>query len=246
MKLPMAPRAYSPSIELAECTKQSVHRAAAPMVVVARDQFENEPDGQRHRVNQHGHIFRQGDRADHIYQVVDGAVMLYKLLPDGRRQVVELLSAGDVFGLTPLPIYDCSAETLVGANVIAYERMSVEQSPQLLRRLSGHVHAQLCALHEHAVLLGRKSALERVATFVMHCVPGRGGFNCLGPRCGDDSIVVRLGMTRQEIADYLGLTLETVSRAFSELRRRGVITIDRQEEVRIRDICRVCRLTGAH
>jgi CRP/FNR family transcriptional regulator len=53
-------------------------------------------------------------------------------------------------------------------------------------------------------------------------------------------------MTRQEIADYLGLTLETVSRAFSELRRRGVITIDKQEEVRVRDICRVCQLTGAH
>jgi CRP-like cAMP-binding protein len=245
MKQTTAPRAYSPSIESVECTRQSSHRPSRP-VIVALEQHDNEPDGQRHRVSQHGHVFRQGDRADHIYQVVDGAVMLYKLLPDGRRQVVELLSAGDVFGLTPLPVYDCSAETLVSANIIAYERASVEQSPQLLRRLSGHVHAQLCALHEHAVLLGRKSALERVATFVMHCVPGRGGFNCLGPRFGDDSTVVRLGMTRQEIADYLGLTLETVSRAFSELRRRGVIAIDKQEEVRIRDVCRICRLTGAH
>lgn len=245
MKQTMAQRAYSPSIESVECTRQSSHRPnrAATIAIEPRG---DEPDGQRHRVAQHGHVFRQGDRADHIYQVVDGAVMLYKLLPDGRRQVVELLSAGDVFGLSPLPVYDCSAETLVTANIIAYERASVDQSPQLLRRLSGHVNAQLCALHEHAVLLGRKSALERVATFVMYCVPGRGGFACTGPRCGDDSTVVRLGMTRQEIADYLGLTLETVSRAFSELRRRGVITIDKQEEVRIRDVCRICRLTGAH
>jgi CRP/FNR family transcriptional regulator len=53
-------------------------------------------------------------------------------------------------------------------------------------------------------------------------------------------------MTRQEIADYLGLTIETVSRAFSELRRRGVLATDKPEEVRINDVCRVCRLTGAH
>jgi CRP/FNR family transcriptional regulator len=244
MKQTMAQRAYSSTIETTTCrlpNSRRVIRGTPPF-----ERREEEPNGHRQRVAQHGHVFRQGDRADRIYQVVDGAVMLYKLLPDGRRQVVELLSAGDVFGLTPLTVYDCSAETLVASNVIAYERTSIEHSPELLRRLSGHVHAQLCALHEHAVLLGRKSALERVATFVMHCVPGRGGFDCIGPRCGEDSATVRLGMTRQEIADYLGLTLETVSRAFSELRRRGLIAIDKQEEVRVHDVCRMCQLTGAH
>ena len=90
---------------------------------------DEEPTGQRQRVSQHGHIFREGDRADRIHQVVDGAVMLYKLLPDGRRQVVELLSAGDVFGLTPLPIYDCSAETLVASNVVAYDRQASSIRP---------------------------------------------------------------------------------------------------------------------
>ncbi|MEZ5891290.1 MAG: helix-turn-helix domain-containing protein [Xanthobacteraceae bacterium] len=242
MKPTTAPRAQSPDTEPTSCRLPKTERSEAQRT----DHRDEEPVGQRQRVGQHGHIFREGDRADRIYQVVDGAVMLYKLLPDGRRQVVELLSADDVFGLTALPIYDCSAETLVASNVIAYDRASVEHSQELLRRLSAHVHAQLCALHEHAVLLGRKSALERVATFVMHCVPGRGGFACAGPRAGGDSAVVRLGMTRQEIADYLGLTLETVSRAFSELRRRGIIAIDKQEEVRVHDVCRMCQLTGAH
>ena len=60
------------------------------------------------------------------------------------------------------------------------------------------------------------------------------------------NLTPELAMTRQEIADYLGLTLETVSRAFSELRRRGIIAIDRQEEVRVHDVCRICQLTGAH
>ena len=243
MKQTIAQRALSPDIESNSCRLPKSRHLSG---VAPSNHRDEEPTGQRQRVSQHGHIFREGDRADRIHQVVDGAVMLYKLLPDGRRQVVELLSAGDVFGLTPLPIYDCSAETLVASNVVAYDQASVEHSPELLRRLSAHVHAQLCALHEHAVLLGRKSALERVATFVMHCVPGRGGFECAGPRCGGDSAIVRLGMTRQEIADYLGLTLETVSRAFSELRRRGIIAIDKQEEVRVHDVCRMCQLTGAH
>jgi CRP-like cAMP-binding protein len=243
MKQTIAQRALSPHIESNSCRLPKSRHLSG---VAPSNHRDEEPTGQRQRVSQHGHIFREGDRADRIHQVVDGAVMLYKLLPDGRRQVVELLSAGDVFGLTPLPIYDCSAETLVASNVVAYDQASVEHSPELLRRLSAHVHAQLCALHEHAVLLGRKSALERVATFVMHCVPGRGGFDCAGPRCGGDSAIVRLGMTRQEIADYLGLTLETVSRAFSELRRRGIIAIDKQEEVRVHDVCRMCQLTGAH
>jgi CRP/FNR family nitrogen fixation transcriptional regulator len=180
------------------------------------------------------------------YQLVAGRVMLYKLLPDGRRQVVEVIGAGDVFGITCLPIYDCSAETLVDAEVVSYDHAAAEQSPELSRELTARVHAQYCAMHEHVVLLGRKSALERVASFVMHCVPGRGGFNCRGPAAGGDCADIPLGMTRHEIADYLGLTIETVSRAFSELRRRGIVTIDRHEQVLVNDVCRMCRLTGAH
>ena len=203
-------------------------------------------EGHRQRFAQHVHLFRESDAATRIYELVDGAVMLYKLLPDGRRQVVELIGPGDVFGISAIPVYECSAETLVAGQAIVHDRAVVERSPELFRRLSALLQAQFCAMHEHAVLLGRKTALERVATFVMQCVPGRGGYGCPGPDGGDNSINVRLGMTRQEIADYLGLTIETVSRAFSELRRRGVVAIDRQEQVYVNDICRICKLTGAH
>ena len=210
--------------------------------------LEQEPNvvGQRHRHTSHSLIFLEGDSAHHVFQVVEGAVMLYKLLPDGRRQVVELLGAGDVFGLSPHPVYDCSAESLAESNVIIYDRAAIERVPTFFLKLCMRVNAQLCALHDHAMLLGRKSALERVASFVMRCVPGRGGYGCLGPRGKDDCATVQLGMTRQEIADYLGLTLETVSRAFSELRRRGVVSIEKQDMIRINDVCRVCRMTGMH
>jgi CRP/FNR family transcriptional regulator len=204
------------------------------------------PQGQRLRFAAHTLIFLEGHRAKRIFQVTDGVVMLYKLLADGRRQVVELLGAGDMFGLTHHPVYDCSAESLLPCSVISYERAAFERSPDLVRTLNTCLQAQILALREHAMLLGRKSALERVASFLMRCVPDRGGHACPGPQGASDSADVRLTMTRQEIADYLGLTIETVSRAFSELRRRGVLATDRPEEVRINDVCRICRLTGAH
>lgn len=207
-----------------------------------------EDASQKLRHSQHTHLFREGDPADRVFQVVDGAVMLYKLLPDGRRQVVELLGPGDVFGFGAAPVHTCSAETLVAGTVTVFDRGTVESSPELLSTISQRIRAQICALHEHAVLLGRKSAQERVATFLLRCVPDRGGYDCKGPAGARDKdrAVIRLRMTRQEIADYLGLTIETVSRAFSELRRRGIVTIEKLDEVQINDVCGVCRLSGAH
>lgn len=214
---------------------------------VARSSMTSPPEqGHRSRLAQHTHVFREGDQADRIYQVIEGAVMLYKLLPDGRRQVVELLGPGDVFGLTDSPQHECSAETLVAGCVRVYERSLVESSPHLLRAISQCLRVQICALHEHAVLLGRKSALERLATFLIRCIPDRGGIGCKGPMLGKDTANIRLRMTRQEIADYLGLTIETVSRAFSELRRRGIVTTEKIDEVLVKDVCAICRLTGAH
>jgi CRP/FNR family transcriptional regulator len=208
---------------------------------------ECEAEGQRRRLPQHVHLFREGDPAVQVYQLVEGAVMLYKLLPDGRRSIVEvLIAAGDVFGISSLPIHDCSAETLVAGEVIAYDRTAVERSPELSRRFVARLHAQFCAMHDHALLLSRKTALERVTSFIMRCIPGRGGFGCAGPRGEDDSALIRLGMTREEMADYLGLTFETVSRVFSELRRRGAVSVDSHGRICVKDVCRMCELTGAH
>jgi CRP/FNR family transcriptional regulator len=166
-------------------------------------------------------IFAEGDLVDRVYQITDGAVMLYMLLPDGRRQVVELLGPGDVFGFSPVPIHDCSAETLAATRCMAFDRASVERSPALMRRLSSHLYTQLCSLHEHAMLLGRKSAMERMTSFLMRWIPGRGGYRCPGPANGADRADFILAMSRQEIADYLGLTIETVSRTLTKLRRSG-------------------------
>jgi CRP-like cAMP-binding protein len=188
----------------------------------------------------------EGDAANCIYEVLEGGVILFKLLPDGRRQIIEVLGVGDVFGFSPTSVSDISAESLTAVRVASFDRRVVEGDSGLRDRLFARLRRQMCALHDHALLLGRKSAHERVATFVMRLVPGRGGYDCPGPVPGRSGTSVDLAMTRQEIADYLGLTIETVSRAFSSLKRDGVIAYERQDEITIPNICRLCHLTGSH
>ncbi len=107
---------------------------------------------------------------------------------------------------------------------------------------------QIAGLRDHSVLLGRKSAFERVASFLTQLVPGRGlGEQCRGrPEGEGDEAVVRITMTRQEIADYLGLTIETVSRIISDMKRKGFLAADRQDRLRIIDVCALCRRSGSH
>lgn len=191
-------------------------------------------------------IFLEGQEAESVFQVITGVVMLYKLLPDGRRQIVEVLGDGDVFGFSPVPVRNCTAETLAASRFTVFERTALDRTPTLMNRLSVHLCTQLAALHDHTVLLGRKTAMERIASFLMRCVPGRGGYGCPGPRTGDDNASVRMTMTRQEIADYLGLTIETVSRSLTKLRNAGVLSINNLDEICIHNVCRLCGLTGTH
>jgi CRP-like cAMP-binding protein len=191
-------------------------------------------------------IFQEGDAAKTLFQVDRGTVMLYQLLPDGRRQVVEFLKAGDVFGFSAAPVRDCSAETLTETCCTAFEAAAIEHSPALTQRLGTAAFSQLCAMHEHVMLLGRKSAAERIASFLMRWIPGRGRGKCPGPPAGDDRARVRLAMTRLEIADFLGLTIETVSRVLTRFKRKGILSIKKLDEVGVCDVCELCRLSGTH
>jgi CRP-like cAMP-binding protein len=222
---------FSPRNSLQDCAVEDPDRA---------------PEGREVHFPPRAVIFREGDLANSLFQVGEGIVMLYQLLPDGRRQVVEFLQAGDVFGFSAAPVRDCTAETLVATCCTAFERSAVERSPALTQKLSASVFSQLCRLHEHVMLLGRKSAPERIASFLMRCIPGRGRGKCPGPPAGDDSARVPLAMTRLEIADFLGLTIETVSRILTRLKRRGILSIKRLDEVGVSDVCRLCRLSGTH
>lgn len=176
---------------------------------------------------EHDLIFAEGDPANRRFEVVDGAVMLFKVLPDGRRQLVELLGAGDMFGLTCEGDFNCSAETLVSTRIKVHHRLDCSQVPKAVCDMCRQMQQKVETLHEHAVVLGRKSAMEKVSSFLLR-LSGMANSRRANGR-------VRLSMTRQEMADYLGLTIETVSRSLSELRRRGIIVFDKADWFHVAD-----------
>jgi CRP/FNR family transcriptional regulator len=193
-------------------------------------------------------VFYEGDVANRVFEVIEGAVMLFKLLPDGRRQVVDVLGPNDVFGLPRGGTHDCNAETLTRAVLRVFDRKDTETRIEVQSHINRCLIAQVEKLHDHAVLLGRKSAFERVASFLFRCIPTCTKRDCDGvgsSRTGSQNVIV-LTMTRQEIADYLGLTIETVSRVISEFKRKGLIALEKQDHIRINSVCSLCRLTGAH
>ena len=226
------------------------HASSTPSTTGSTDawnEIRKAPGTRRQSYAAHDVIYFEGDDARHLYEIVSGAAMLYKLLPDGRRQVVEVLGPGDLFGFDMDDQHDCSAETLVGTTVLVFNRRDIQASSAAQSHLTRCALQQVCAMHDHAVLLGRKSAYERVASFLMRFVPNRGRAHCPGPKDeNNDTGVVSLNMTRQEMADYLGLTIETVSRVISDMKRKGVIRLEKHDRVIINRICGLCQLTGTH
>jgi CRP-like cAMP-binding protein len=187
-------------------------------------------------------VFHAGDPAERLYEVVDGALMIFKLLPDGRRQIVEIVPQGWICGFGQDNVYDGTCEALTQSTVVSYSRADVALGGALATRLLRQAENQFCALHDHNLTLGKKTAEEKVATFLMRLMPGRGRETCAGPKPGEDTAQLRFALSRGEIADYLGLTIETVSRMLSQLERNGLVEIGTQHgEIRVNDVCALCR-----
>lgn len=177
-------------------------------------------------------LIEEGDEASHVFTITAGSMKIYKLLPDGRRQITGFLFQGDFLGLAFNDRYTYSAEALTDTTVCRFARRSfegfVEERPAMERRLRAMASNELAAAQDQMVLLGRKTAQERVASFLLSLV-------CRQERLGRDGKAIRLTMTRNDIADYLGLTIETVSRSIGALRRLGIVALDSSTLVRIPD-----------
>ena len=161
-------------------------------------------------------IFGEAEPADYIYQVIEGAVRSHKLLSDGRRQIGAFHLVGDIFGLENGDFHRFTAEAIVDTTVRLMKRESLERVAKtdfaMIRSLLRMTTDNLQHAENHLLLLGRKTSLERVAAFLLEMdrrLPA-----------GD---VMALPMCRRDIADYLGLTLETVSRAISKLHKKGYL-----------------------
>jgi CRP/FNR family nitrogen fixation transcriptional regulator len=161
-------------------------------------------------------IFGESEPAEYVYQVVEGAVRSYKLLSDGRRQIGAFHLVGDIFGLENGPVHRFTAEAIVDTVVCLAKRVSLEHVAEtdalVARDLLVMTTTNLQHAEDHMLLLGRKTSLERVAAFLLEM-----------DRRLTAAGVMALPMNRRDIADYLGLTLETVSRALSCLHERGML-----------------------
>jgi CRP/FNR family nitrogen fixation transcriptional regulator len=175
-----------------------------------------------------GEIFAEAEAACYVYKVVSGVVRISKLLPDGRRQISAFHLPGDMFGFEVDHVYHCTAEAVVPTKVVAFKwqgLLGAGASTSLVRELLTRTIIGLRHTQDHLLLLGRKNALERLAAFLLE----------MADRTGTTE-VLDLTMPRHDIADYLGLTLETVSRMFAELKEMGQIKLESARRVHLLDM----------
>ena len=160
-------------------------------------------------------VFGEGEPADHVYKVVKGAVRCLRVLADGRRQIFQFYLPGDVFGVEAGLEHRATAEALADSVVIVARRsVLASDDGDLPRRLWRLAVSDLQFSQDHVLMLGRRAACEKVASLLVE----------LADRMGSDE-TVELPMSRQDMADYLGLTIETVSRTLTHLQVSGLISM---------------------
>jgi CRP/FNR family transcriptional regulator, nitrogen fixation regulation protein len=164
-------------------------------------------------------IFCEGDDATHIYEIVSGAVRTSKVLSDGRRQIDAFHFAGDMFGMELGDEHRFSADALGEVVLIARRRSALDTRPgedtATARAILASTLRMLERAQEHLVLLGRKTALEKVGSFLVQVMDRAG-----------EAERIDLPMSRLDIADHLGLTIETVSRTLMDLQRKQIIAFE--------------------
>jgi len=180
-------------------------------------------------------IFGEEESADFVYKVVSGAVRTVRILSDGRRQVGAFHLAGEIFGVELGETHRFSAEAVVDCKIALVRRSVVEraadQQAGAARELWALATRDLARLQDHMLLLGRKSANERVSAFLLEMADRT-----------DRTDFVELPMSRADIADYLGLTIETISRTLSQLERDGSIALPSCRRVLLHDRAALARL----
>jgi len=181
-------------------------------------------------------IYGEGEPADYVYKVLSGSVRSYKVLGDGRRQIIGFHLPGDILGLDCEAEHSCSAEAIADCQVLLVRRTTLlnvaEHDIDVARSLWTSTALHLKRAHEHSLLL-IKSAQERLAAFLLDIAHRLSVKN-----------EVDLPMSRQDIADYLGLTIETVSRTFTQLSEASVIEFLASRRILVRNPAMLAEMNG--
>lgn len=183
-------------------------------------------------LSQHEHLYLEGNHQTHVYMLESGVIGTYKMLADGRRQIVGFAYPGDMLGLDHPNLYANSAEALSECEVrcipvTAIDKL-IETEPGFGQTILRMTSLELAEAREQLVSLGRKSAMEKLATFLLRIARRN-------EQVGLDGTTVHLPMKRADIGDYLGLTIETVSRNLTKLKVSRVIQLKSNSEIRILD-----------
>ena len=185
-------------------------------------------------------LFEEGDPADDVFTITAGMVKLYKLMSDGRRQIVGFLVPGDFLGLAFGRTYVYSAEAVVATTTCRFGRGQflalLDACPTLEKEILARTATELAAAQEQMLLLGRKTARERVASFLLALARRRGT---------DPGRPLELAMSRADIADYLGLTMETVSRTLGRLGKDRLIELVDAHTVVLRRLAALEQVAGS-
>ena len=178
------------------------------------------------------HVFFEGDPITHVYQVEHGTVCLYKTLQDGRRQIIDFAHAGDFIGLGTGGdhVFSAQAITLTRLRCLAAGALIevAGHNPEIGMQLYRALSDQLLAARDLLVTVGQRNATERLAALLL-------ALSRRNERNGVNNSHIALSMTRADIADFLSLTVETVSRTFTKLRQSGIIELVHSSLVVIKD-----------
>ena len=181
-------------------------------------------------------IYGEDEPAEYLYKVIRGAVRTYRVLHDGRRQIGAFLLPGDIFGVEAGATHAASAEAVADSVVLVIKRSAVialaERDLEIARELWTHTAQELGRAQNHMLLLIR-NAQERIASFLLEMAERAAGADC-----------VELPMSRQDIADYLGLTIETVSRTLTQLEAEAAIALPTSRRVVLRNRSALSRLNS--
>jgi len=195
------------------CRKTDI---AGPMAKVARKQP----------------IYSEGDAATHRYKVMEGAVRISRILSDGHRQVLDIFLPGATFGIEVAETYGATAEAVGDVVLLRCPRACIDNRSEVDHRseMLAMMSRSLSAAQDHVAMLGHQGAKERVASFIIRLAQGQN-------RGANQPLDLPVG--RQDIADYLGLTIETTCRTLTDLKTSQVISAPSRQQIVIRNLARL-------
>jgi CRP-like cAMP-binding protein len=177
-------------------------------------------------------ICSKGDTAHFCYKVIEGAVTLSHILADGHRQVVDIRLPGDSFGLETTETYAATAEAAVDTILLRCPRSCIahlsDEQPEARRAMMLMLSRDLCAAQDHVAMLGHQGAKERVATYLLRLAEAQ--------KKGEGELTLELPVGRQDLGDYLGLTIETTCRSLSDLKVARIISAPNRHQIVVHNL----------